>query len=293
MEVVLSIYLQGAWSIPQHGSRGRPATPRAVTLGWVKGRGQLGLLVAMGLGSLSLRPQLVGVGPLLPNIQHSLGISHAVAGLLVTIPVLCMGLFAPSAAVLASRVGTNRAVGAALVLVAVAGIARAVSPGAALVLLVTVPVGIGMALGNALMPLAVKGGSVGPPAARDRRLHDRDPGGLLRGCDHRRSDRRHLVRVARRAWRLRDRRRRRCDHLARTRAPRTGERRRRERDPAPSGPQPHRVAARCDVPVRRRQLLRAQRVAAERVSGARVERGARRAADRRSSTSRPCPRACS
>jgi CP family cyanate transporter-like MFS transporter len=112
----------------------------------------------MGVGSLSLRPQLVGVGPLLPNIQHSLGISHAVAGLLVTIPVLCMGLFAPTAAVLASRVGTNRAVGAALVLVAVAGIARAVSPGAALVLLVTVPVGIGMALGNALMPLAVKGG---------------------------------------------------------------------------------------------------------------------------------------
>ena len=40
----------------------------------------MGLLVAMGLGSLSLRPQLVGVGPLLPNIQHSLGISHAVAG---------------------------------------------------------------------------------------------------------------------------------------------------------------------------------------------------------------------
>ena len=113
----------------------------------MKRRGQLGLLVAMGLGSLSLRPQLVGVGPLLPNIQHSLGISHAVAGLLVTIPVLCMGLFAPTAAVLASRVGTNRAVAAALVLVAVAGIARAVSPGAALVLLVTIPVGIGMGLG--------------------------------------------------------------------------------------------------------------------------------------------------
>jgi CP family cyanate transporter-like MFS transporter len=118
----------------------------------------MGLLVALGFGSLSLRPQLVGVGPLLPNIQHSLGISHAVAGLLVTIPVLCMGLFAPTAAVLASRVGTTRAVSAALVLVAVAGITRAITPSAVLVLLVTVPVGIGMALGNALMPLAVKGG---------------------------------------------------------------------------------------------------------------------------------------
>jgi MFS transporter, CP family, cyanate transporter len=116
------------------------------------------LLVALGLGSLSLRPQLVGIGPLLPKIQDSLGVSHAVAGLLVTIPVLCMGVFAPTAAVLAARVGTTRAVSAALVLVAVAGIARALTPSALLVLVVTVPVGIGMALGNALMPLAVKGG---------------------------------------------------------------------------------------------------------------------------------------
>ena len=125
--------------------------------------GQGGLLVALGLGSLSLRPQLVGIGPLLPNIQHSLGVSHAVAGLLVTIPVLCMGVFAPTAALLAARVGTTRAVSAALVLVAVAGIVRAITPNAWLVLLVTVPVGIGMALGNALMPLAVKGGLEGRP----------------------------------------------------------------------------------------------------------------------------------
>jgi CP family cyanate transporter-like MFS transporter len=115
----------------------------------------------MGLGSLSLRPQLVGIGPLLPNIQASLGVSHAIAGLLVTIPVLCMGLFAPLAAPLAARIGTTRAVSAALVLVAVAGIARSLTPSAALVLLVTVPVGVGMALGNALMPLAVKGGLAG------------------------------------------------------------------------------------------------------------------------------------
>ncbi len=126
-------------------------------------RGEAGLIVGMGLGSLSLRPQLVGIGPLLPNIQSSLGVTHAVAGLLVTIPVLCMGVFAPTAALLASRIGTTRAVSAALVLVAVAGIARAITPDAVLVLLVTVPVGIGMALGNALMPLAVKGGLAGRP----------------------------------------------------------------------------------------------------------------------------------
>jgi len=43
-----------------------------------------------------LRPQVVGVGPLIDEIQDDLDASHALVGLLGTIPVLCMGLFAPS-----------------------------------------------------------------------------------------------------------------------------------------------------------------------------------------------------
>ena len=42
--------------------------------------------------------------PLLPTMQESLQTTHAVAGLLGTIPVLCMGLFAPPAAYLGARV---------------------------------------------------------------------------------------------------------------------------------------------------------------------------------------------
>ena len=48
-------------------------------------------LVALFLAALTLRAQLVGIGPLLPLIKTDLGVSHAVAGLLGTIPVLCMG----------------------------------------------------------------------------------------------------------------------------------------------------------------------------------------------------------
>ena len=55
---------------------------------------QIAALFCVGL---TLRPQIVGIGPLLPRIQSSLGISHGVAGLLATIPVLCMGVFAPLA----------------------------------------------------------------------------------------------------------------------------------------------------------------------------------------------------
>ena len=74
-------------------------------------------------------PQLVGVGPLLPEIDEDLGVSHAVAGLLGTIPVLCMGLFAPPAAYVAARLGTRGAIGACLAGIAAFGIARAVAPG--------------------------------------------------------------------------------------------------------------------------------------------------------------------
>jgi MFS transporter, CP family, cyanate transporter len=48
-------------------------------------RGGLALLAALFVASLALRPQLVGVGPILPDIEADLGVSHAVAGLLGTL----------------------------------------------------------------------------------------------------------------------------------------------------------------------------------------------------------------
>ena len=114
------------------------------------------VLAALFLGALALRPQLVGVGPLLPEIDESLGISHAVAGLLATIPVLCMGLFAPPAAYVAGRMGTRAAIGACLAGIAIFGLLRSAAPGAPLVLTLTVPIGIGMGVAGALLPVAVK-----------------------------------------------------------------------------------------------------------------------------------------
>jgi CP family cyanate transporter-like MFS transporter len=122
------------------------------------------LLGGLFLGALALRPQIVGVGPLLPEIQDDLGTSHAVVGLLATIPVLCMGLFAPAAPRLARRVGTRSAMALALGLLGVAGLLRAGAPGAALVVAITLPVGIGMGLGNALPSLVVRERIPGRPA---------------------------------------------------------------------------------------------------------------------------------
>jgi CP family cyanate transporter-like MFS transporter len=114
------------------------------------------LLVALFLAALALRPQLVGIGPLLPSVQDDLGVSHAVAGLLGTIPVLCMGLFAPPAPYLAGRIGSRNAIAGALALIGIFGIARTVVPGALAVVLLTFPVGIGMGLAGAMIPVVVK-----------------------------------------------------------------------------------------------------------------------------------------
>lgn len=118
--------------------------------------GRSGVLAALFLSALALRPQLVGVGPILPEIQADLDISHAVAGLLVTIPVFCMGLFAPPAPHLSARLGTRVGIAACLALIGAFGLARAGAPGAALVVVLTVPIGIGMGLAGALLPVAVK-----------------------------------------------------------------------------------------------------------------------------------------
>jgi MFS transporter, CP family, cyanate transporter len=102
------------------------------------------LLAALFLGALALRPQLVGVGPLVPEIDDGLDVSHAVAGLRGTIPVLCMGASPPPAAYLAGRLGTRAAIAARLAGIAAFGLARAAAPGAPLVLALTLPIGFGM-----------------------------------------------------------------------------------------------------------------------------------------------------
>lgn len=116
------------------------------------------LLIAAGLFAvgLTLRPQVVAIGPLTAGIGRGLHVSHAVTGLLATIPVLCMGLLAPPAQMLLARYGSRAGLALCLGLIAVFGSARAVSPPAAAVILLTVPIGIGIALAQAMLPALVK-----------------------------------------------------------------------------------------------------------------------------------------
>jgi len=68
------------------------------------------LLLGLVLVALNLRPALSSMAPLLSEVSRSLGLSAAKAGLLTTLPVLCLGLFAPLAPLLARRFGSERVV---------------------------------------------------------------------------------------------------------------------------------------------------------------------------------------
>lgn len=68
------------------------------------------LLLGLVLVALNLRPALSSIAPLLNDVSDSLGMSAAEAGLLTTLPVLCLGLFAPLAPILARRFGSERVV---------------------------------------------------------------------------------------------------------------------------------------------------------------------------------------
>lgn len=76
------------------------------------------LMLGLVLVALNLRPALSSVAPVLAQVQQALGLSGTAAGLLTTLPVLCLGLFAPLAPRLAQRFDAERTVFAVLFVLA-------------------------------------------------------------------------------------------------------------------------------------------------------------------------------
>jgi MFS transporter, CP family, cyanate transporter len=111
--------------------------------------------VAIVIVASNLRPAVVGVSPLLPEIQASEQLSATAAGILTALPVLCFGLLAPAAPALARRLGIERALLAALVLLIVGFVVRSSGPLAAL-FAGTVLIGSAIAVGNVLLPSLIK-----------------------------------------------------------------------------------------------------------------------------------------
>lgn len=105
--------------------------------------------------AFNLRPLFTSLSVLLPEVIQALGISGAVAGYLTTLPVLCLGLFAPFAPTLADRHGAERVLLLVLLMIGAGSLMRA-GDGIAVLFLGSALAGAGIAMGNVLLPAVVK-----------------------------------------------------------------------------------------------------------------------------------------
>jgi CP family cyanate transporter-like MFS transporter len=112
-------------------------------------------LVALLLLAVNLRAAISSVSPVLTDIQHQLGLNGAAMGVLTTLPVLCLGVFAAVAPSLARRYGPEMALTGALALIT-GGIVLRLVPTPAALFGGTALAGAGIAIGNVLMPYVIK-----------------------------------------------------------------------------------------------------------------------------------------
>jgi CP family cyanate transporter-like MFS transporter len=120
------------------------------------GEGEPSLLIGLFVAAMALRIQLVGLPPLIPEIRSDLGLSHSLAGVLLTIPILCMGVFALGAPRLVRLFRNRTATTLCLLAIAAFGLVRALAPSAAGMLVATGAIGIALGLGGGLLPIVVK-----------------------------------------------------------------------------------------------------------------------------------------
>lgn len=120
-------------------------------------RGKQGALLIAGILMIAttLRVTFTGAAPLLETIRSDYGLSTAQTGLLTTLPLLAFALVSPLAAGIARRLGMERSLFAAMLLIC-AGIALRSLPSAALLFAGTAIIGCGIALGNVLLPGLIK-----------------------------------------------------------------------------------------------------------------------------------------
>ncbi|WP_136246532.1 MFS transporter [Halomonas borealis] len=115
-----------------------------------------GVFIAlMILVGLNLRPALSSLAPLLPRIEDDSGLPMLAIGALTTLPVLCLGLFAPSAPWLSRRLGPERTLSLALLVLATGlGLRGLAAP--IWLFAGTLLVGAGIGIAGTLLPALVK-----------------------------------------------------------------------------------------------------------------------------------------
>lgn len=102
-----------------------------------------------------MRSPLSSVGPLTEFIQHALGLSYSMIGLITTLPLICFAALSGFTLYFTQRFGLEVTLGAALFILTVGTVGRSFANIPALYM-GTLFVGIGIAIMNVLMPSIVK-----------------------------------------------------------------------------------------------------------------------------------------
>lgn len=113
------------------------------------------LILGIALVALNLRPALASVGPLVADIRSATGLSNAALGSLTTLPLVAFGFLSLFSSAVSRRIGMERAVAVAVVLIG-AGTALRGLDSVALLFAGTAVFGVGVALGNVLLPALAK-----------------------------------------------------------------------------------------------------------------------------------------
>lgn len=113
------------------------------------------MMLSVILVAFCLRIIITGVGPLLPEITESLGLSGSASGLLTTLPLIAFAAVSLLAGGLGRRWGEGHTISIGLCLILLGTVLRSIA-GVAGLYIGTAIVGIGTALGNVLLPAVVK-----------------------------------------------------------------------------------------------------------------------------------------
>ncbi|WP_181347827.1 MFS transporter [Thalassobacillus sp. CUG 92003] len=113
------------------------------------------LIMGIILVAFNLRPSITAVGPLIGVIRDDLGISNGMAGLLTTLPLLAFALLSALAPRIAMRFGNGFAILIGVTAIGTGILVRSVEMTFTL-FFGTILIGIGIAIGNVLLPGIVK-----------------------------------------------------------------------------------------------------------------------------------------
>jgi len=113
------------------------------------------LIAGIVLVAFNLRPAITSLGPLVGFIQEDVGLAHWSSGLLMSLPLITFSIMSPLVPKISSRLSNEKALLLGLI-VLLTGICSRSIPYTFFLFAGTLLIGIGIAIGNVLLPAIVK-----------------------------------------------------------------------------------------------------------------------------------------